>query len=249
MGGYINLAMKQFISDHEMLRQTSCLDTPQQNGVAERKNRTLLEITRALLIESHTPASFWPEAVATTTYLTSCLPSKPFQYKIPLDTLGSFVHRPSSHSLPPRVFGYIAYVHLPKQNRTKLDPQAIKCIFLGYGVNQKGYKCFDPQQNQMYTTMDCEFFEHTYYYSQPGPQGEKVSDDVSWLIYPFVINQDPKEQVGETIDVVTEDTVSPVLTTLIPSNEHATSQEVILEPQQVIDNNPDSIDSNDVPSK
>ena len=97
-----------------MLHQTSCPDTPQQNGIVERKNRTLLEITRALLIKSHALAFFWPEAIATTTYLTNRLPLKPLQYKIPLETLGSFVSLPSSHSLPPHIFGCVVYVHLSK---------------------------------------------------------------------------------------------------------------------------------------
>ena len=57
-GEYINSSIKQFLSDHEMIHQTSCLDTPQQNEIAECKHRTLLEITRAILIESHAPASF-----------------------------------------------------------------------------------------------------------------------------------------------------------------------------------------------
>ena len=161
-----------------MLHQTSCPDTPQQNGIAEHKNRTLLEITQALLIESRAPASFWPEAIATATYLTNRLPSKPLQYKTPLETLGSFVSLPSSHSLPPRIFGCVVYVHLPKQTRTKLEPRNKVCFF-GYEVNQKGYRCFDPLHNRMYTTMDCDFFEQSYYYTQPSPQGETVSDDLS----------------------------------------------------------------------
>ena len=125
--------MKQFLSDHGMLHQTTCPDTPLQNGVAERKNRILLEITRALLIESHSPAYFLPEAIATVTFLTNCLPSKPLQYNTPLATLGSFVTLPSSHSLPPRIFGCVVFVHLPKQNRTKLEARAIKCVFMARG--------------------------------------------------------------------------------------------------------------------
>ena len=156
--------MKQFISDHGMIHQTSCPHTTQQNRVVERKNRTLLEITRALLIESHSLASFWPEALATATYLTNCLPSKPLNYKTLHATLGSFVSLPSSHSLPLCVFRCTTYVYLPKQTRKKLEPLAIMCICLGYGVNQKGCKCFDPLHNWMYTTMDCDFFEQSYYY-------------------------------------------------------------------------------------
>ena len=57
-GEYINLDMKQFISDHGLIHQTTCPDTPQQNGVAERKNRTLLEITTTIMLESHVPVHF-----------------------------------------------------------------------------------------------------------------------------------------------------------------------------------------------
>ena len=74
--------MKQFMSKHRMIHQTSCLDTLKQNGVAECKNRTLLEITRALLIESHSPAYFWPETIARATYRTNRVPSKPLRLKL-----------------------------------------------------------------------------------------------------------------------------------------------------------------------
>lgn len=212
--------MKRFIIDHGLLHQTTCPYTPQQNGVAERKNRTLLEITRALMIESHVPVHFWPEAIATATYLTNRLPTKPLNYDTPLDILETHVPIPSSHSLPPRVFGCIVYVHLQKGVRTKLEPRAVKCVFLGYGVNQKGYRCYDPIQDKIYTTLDCEFFEQSYYYTQLSPQGESLSDDLSWLTYPEVMNPDPITQVGNTTDVAPETSVSPRLTTPVPSDEH-----------------------------
>jgi transposase InsO family protein len=113
-GEYISLDMKQFISDHGMLHQTTCSNTPQQNGVAKRKNRILLEITRALMIESHVPVHFWPEAIATATYLTNRLPTKALDFQTPRDTLSYHAPSFSSHSLPPRVFGCVVYVHLSK---------------------------------------------------------------------------------------------------------------------------------------
>ena len=122
--------MKQFISDHGLIHQTTCPDTPQQNGIAERKNRTLLEITRAIMLESYVPVHFWPVAIATATYLTNRLPTKPLAYQTPLDTLSSHVSIPSYHSLPPWVFGCVVYVHLPKRIRNKLEPRAIKCVFI-----------------------------------------------------------------------------------------------------------------------
>ena len=93
------------------------------------------------------------------------------------------------------------YVHLPKPDRTKLEPQAVKCVFVGYGTTQKGYRCFDPTKNKIYTTMDCDFFEHSYFYSQLRPQGETVCDDLSWLTYSVTDDLNPKEQVGNPTDI------------------------------------------------
>jgi hypothetical protein len=121
------------------------------------------------MFESNVPASYWPEALATATYLTNRLPTKILNHKTPLDTLKQHIPVPSSHSLLPRVFGCVVYVHLPPRVRNKLEPRAIKCVFLGYGTTQKGYRCFDPIANRMYTTMDCEFFEESYYFTQPSP--------------------------------------------------------------------------------
>ena len=143
-GEYVNLNMKHFITNHGLIHQTTCPDTPQQNGVVERKNQNLLEITRSLMFESRVPASYWPKALATATYLTNHLPTKALHFQTPLDTLKTHVPIPSSHSLPPRVFGYVVYVHLPKRFHTKLEPRAIKCVFLGYGNTKRGYRCFDP---------------------------------------------------------------------------------------------------------
>ena len=72
----------------------------------------------------------------------------------------------------------------------------------------------------MYTTIDCDFFEQSYYYTQPRPKGETTNDDLSWLICPVVNDPEPKEQVGKTIDIVSEDMVSPLQSTPILPIEH-----------------------------
>uniref|UniRef100_A0A803M5B1 Retrovirus-related Pol polyprotein from transposon TNT 1-94 n=1 Tax=Chenopodium quinoa TaxID=63459 RepID=A0A803M5B1_CHEQI len=173
-------------------------------------------------------------AIATATYLTNRLPTKALDYQTPMDTLSSHVSIPYSHSLPPRVFGCVVYVHLPKRDRNKLEPRAVKCVFVGYGINQKGYRCFDPLHNRMYTTMDCDFFEHSYFYPQLSPQGETVVDDLSWLTYPVTMEEDPKEQVGQTTDVVPETIVSPIPSTPVLSDEHP-NPKVILESRDILE--------------
>ncbi|KAK1419961.1 hypothetical protein QVD17_29426 [Tagetes erecta] len=187
-GEFINNHMKQFCQTKGIIHQTSCSHTPEQNGVAERKNRILLEITRALLIESHVPKSFWPEALATAVYLINRLPTKALDLKTPLQALSDFSELPPALTLEPRIFGCSVFVHIPKVDRNKLDPCAEKCVFVGYGVNQKGYRCYSPKRHHMYTTMNCDFLETEYFYSsQISGQGEKEDDDtLSWLTWgPF----------------------------------------------------------------
>ena len=58
-----------------------------------------------------------------------------------------------------RVFGYIAYVHVPKQERSKLDDRSEKFIFIGYDENSKGYKLYNPSNRNILTSRDVEFDE------------------------------------------------------------------------------------------
>ena len=240
-GEYINHQMTHFFSTHGIIHQTSCPHSPQQNGVAERKNRTLLEIARALMFEAHVPSHFWPEAIASATYLTNRLPSKSLRFKTPLDILQNHFNIPSTHSLPPRIFGCVVYVHLPKPVRHKLEPRVVKCIFVGYGVHQKGYRCFDPTQNKLYTTMDCDFFESSYFYPQHRPQGETICDDLSWLSYSVSDDLDPKEQAGNPTDAVTETIVIHSPHTIPVPSDASQGVELGSEPQEVLTND-------DVPS-
>ena len=79
--------MKSFFSTNGLIHQTTCPYTPQQNGVAERKNRTLLEMTSAMMLESSVLVHLWPEAIDTTIYLTNRFPTKKLLYQTPLYSL------------------------------------------------------------------------------------------------------------------------------------------------------------------
>ena len=130
---YINHQFQKYFQQHGLQHETSCSYTPQQNGVSERKNRHILEIARALLTEARVPKRYWTDAICTSVYLINRLPSRALNYQTPLQVLASYTPLPSLLMLPPRVFGSVFYVHIPKIHRTKLDPCAIKCVFLGYG--------------------------------------------------------------------------------------------------------------------
>ena len=216
-GEYVNLNMQTFFQANGLIHQTSCSHTPQQNGVAERKNRILLEMTRALIIESHVPKSFWPEAVATAVYLSNRLPTKILDHKTPLQILETQNQIPPGLTLPPRIFGCTVFVHVPKADRSKLDPCALKCVFVGYALHQKGYRCYNPSTRRIHVTMDCTFLESDFYYSvPPSAQGESSHGSLGWLVYPEPYPESSGPESSKPSQIVTEtETVSPPVESLV----------------------------------
>ena len=119
---------------------SSCAGTSQQNGNVERKLRHILDVVRATIIAASTPTQFWGETALTAVYTINRCPSPIVQNQTPYDPLfGSF---PSYDSL--RVFGCVWFVLLQDHERNKLQSRSRLCCFLGYGIGQKGYRCYDP---------------------------------------------------------------------------------------------------------
>ncbi|KAL6278328.1 hypothetical protein ACE6H2_021929 [Prunus campanulata] len=159
---YMSHLMTQYLSTHGIIHQTSCVGTPQQNGVAERKNRDLLEKTRALMFQMNVPKRFWSQGILTATYLINRLPSRVLNFRSPLEAVkGRKIDL--SHL---KVFGCTCYVHIQASHRDKLDPRAVKCMFVGYSSTQKGYKCYDPISKKSFVSRDVRFDENTPYYSK-----------------------------------------------------------------------------------
>jgi hypothetical protein len=100
-GEYINREFREYFQNHGLIHETTCPYTPQQNGVAERKNRHILETARALLLGSHVPSRHWTDAVVTAVHLLNRMPSKVLDFKTPLHTLSTFVTLPTMLMIPP----------------------------------------------------------------------------------------------------------------------------------------------------
>ena len=116
--------------------------------MVERKNRHLLEVARSLLFAMNVPKSFWGDAVLTAAYLINRMPSKVLQFHTPLQSLSKTHSLPTLLQIPPKVFGYVCYVHIYKQHRSKLDPRAQKCIFLGTLSHKKDISAITPLQQK-----------------------------------------------------------------------------------------------------
>ena len=107
--------------------------TPEQNGVAERMNRTLVEGVRAMLANARLPHRFWAEALSTPVYLRNRSPAMAVKGMTPFEAWTG--EKPNVEHL--RLFGCAAYAHVAKDDRKKLDVKSRKCILLGYGTETK----------------------------------------------------------------------------------------------------------------
>lgn len=156
-------------NDHGIIHQTSCVDTPQQNGVVERKHRHLLETTRALFFQSNLPIRFWGECVQTATYLINRLPLPSLNYQSPYARLFSSV--PDYSHL--KAFGCLCFTSTLKQGRSKLDARAHPCVFIGYPFAQKGYRVYDLVSKRILVSRDLVFHERHFPFHFASPSQTK----------------------------------------------------------------------------
>ena len=116
-------------------------------------NRTLMEKARSMLSGTRLGQEFWAEAVETACYLVNKSPSSALEDTTPHEVwIGK---KPSLSHL--RVFGCDAYVHVPKEKRTKLDNKYERCIFIGYKDGLKGYKLWNPETRKVVYSRDVVF--------------------------------------------------------------------------------------------
>lgn len=167
----MSLEMKNYCKSNSIRHQTSCARTPQQNGLAERRNRSILEIVRASLFDMKVPRQYWGEAVRSAAYIMNRTPSKVIEFVTPIQKLHDIIGTTQKQNLEPRVCGCTAYVH---QSIGKLEPCSIQCVFIGYADLKKGYRCLDPSNNKVHVSCDVSFHESVPYFNHEGPlQGEK----------------------------------------------------------------------------
>ena len=128
--------------------------TPQQNGLAGRMNRTILERVRCILNTTGLSRKFWAEVVKIACYLINLCPSTALNFK----TLHEVWTGSAANYKGLKVFGCSAYAHI---RLDKLQPRANKCIFLGYPEGIKGYRlwCIEPSEEKCIISHDVVFNE------------------------------------------------------------------------------------------
>ena len=153
-GEYISGAFKAYLKENGIVHQLTAPYSPQQNGVAERANRTLVEAARCMLLARNISKTFWAEAIATATYVKNRCPTK--ELKVTPHEVWTG-RKPQVEHL--RVFGCKAYAHVPKEKRDKLDAKSRECLFLGYPLGSKAYRLYDVEDKRIIISRDVVFDE------------------------------------------------------------------------------------------
>lgn len=146
---YINEELVEYCEKLGIAMEPSVPYTPQQNGVAERMNRTILERARAMLDESGINRFLWTEAVQAAVHVINRSPTNALAVtKTPFEMW--YERKPNVSRL--RVFGSKVFCHVPKEKRSKLDVKSRVCYLVGYGLN--GYRVWSPEQRKVIICRD-----------------------------------------------------------------------------------------------
>ena len=174
-GEYVGKDFDVFLAEAGIRCEHSICDTPQQVGVAERMNRSLSEGITTLLSQSGLARVWWEDAAIHWLHGKIRLPSSVMAPLTPFEMF--YGRKPDISHL--RTFGCLAYVHLQKDQRPALTPHAAQCILIGYPVDYKGWRFWDPQARKEIISDSAVFHESTFPFRKPGLSGIDKSVDAS----------------------------------------------------------------------
>lgn len=169
-GEYISRAFSSYMNDHGIQQQLTVPYSPQQNGVAERMNRTLMNHTRSMLLSKNLGKEFWAEALSTAVYVRNRVTSS----SLPPNTTPHhlwFGEAPNIYHL--RVFGAKCWYVVPKVKVRKLDARSHESMMFGYAPNSKGYKLWDAHLRKIIISRDVTFADEI---AMPSSENTKVKE-------------------------------------------------------------------------
>ncbi|KAK1666694.1 hypothetical protein QYE76_054853 [Lolium multiflorum] len=215
-----NYTMQEFVDDEGIKHEFSAPYTPQQNGVVERKNRTIIEMARTMLSEFNSPHNFWGEAISTAVHYSNRLFLRPLHNKTPYELLTG--NKPNVMYI--RVFGCKCLVKNNKGKLGKFETRTIEGIFVGYAENSHAYRYYNRSTGTIEVSCDVVFLEDN------GSQVEQVvpcvagnDDDPSSAIKhmgighirPMEVHNDDQD---DGVDVSSTPQVEPSSTQVEPSS-------------------------------
>lgn len=201
-----NRRLDEYFEKRDILRRLTVPHTPQQNGVAERRNRTLVDSARSILMQANLPNSFWSEAINTANYVRNRCISKSLDTSTPYEIWSG--KKPNVGHL--RTFGCKVFVTDTNPGKDKFQPRAKESTFVGYSSESKAYRIWIPTEKRVRLSRDVKFLEET---SSDHPERtadpESLDDDEDANTQTLGINSDRNADVvgnnPESEDFVNED--------------------------------------------
>lgn len=147
-----------YFKNKGIVHRLACPYTHEQNGVAERKIRHVVDTGLTILAHSHVPLKFWNYAFETSISLINMLPTPVLQNKCPFQLL--FHKSPSYHDL--KIFGCAIFPWLRPYNKNKFNFRTKMCVFLGKSTSHYGFHCLDIDSGRVYIARHAKFDESTF---------------------------------------------------------------------------------------
>jgi hypothetical protein len=155
-GKYVNNNFTSYCTAQGIQMKHIVPYTPQQNGVDERKNRTLKEMDNCMIQSKGLSLKYWVEAINYENYIVNCTPTK-FLKNITSEESCTKLNPDISHFY---IFGNVAWAHILDEKRKALQPKSEKCIFVGYFEDVKGCRLLQPHCNEIIIRRDIKFDEN-----------------------------------------------------------------------------------------
>nr|GEU82870.1 hypothetical protein [Tanacetum cinerariifolium] len=259
-----NQVLKEYFDSVGISHQASSVRTPQQNGVMEHRNRTLVEVDRTMLIFSCAPLFLWAEAIATACYSQNCSIIHCRFNKTPYELING---RPDISFL--HVFGVLCYPKNDREDIGKLGAKADIGLFIGYSANSCAYRVYNQRTKKITETMNVTFDEllamaFEQHSSKPGLQSMtsgQISSGIDLTYAPSIITtQKPTEheldlpfeamyddylggQPSAAIRTVSAARAPQDVDELVPQQQHVQQQDnqTPLQPETVADNVPNAM--------
>jgi transposase InsO family protein len=203
-GEYTSNEFGIFCRDVGVKRDFTTLYNPQQNGIVERNNRSIMEAVKTMIHDQDLPMHLWDEATRTIVYVQKRLSHSALGFK----TLEEMFTRKKPEVSHLKIFGCPVFAHIPKEMRTKLDPSGNKGIFVGHYEVSKAFKICILGYHHIEINRDVTFDEDATLKRSRKCQLEEVYEEepvapkVSELVKEVIVTVIPDDEIPEDHDML-----------------------------------------------